>query len=287
MANDNKETGEAGFSGYRFLMEAEGERQFAVQFKNGRPVQPVRVFSEAEGDNVFRANEKAFAFDDEVKVSSTAAGQLRVAATAYQITVNAAGRPGNIKTVAVEYDVVFTQQPDNPVTFTLTAPSAMLLQETGFSPDFPAEITGALGSSSANAVQSEGGLFLPARDIMQGIAFPPQHGGRATLAREGVQKTPEPAGETPPCMMVDPQTLAETKDLGGGERLKTVFNFEAARVTEIFTAPGQQPAITGHPFSEHDDDALAAAFARLKKMGGAPKPLAQKASLKIRRPANG
>lgn len=277
--NDNKDTAKAKpFTGTRFLVDATGDRQYALNFKDGKPVQPVRVFSAFEGDDAFKPNETVFAFDDGVAIGSTSAGGITVKATAYQITVGATGRPNNIKTVAVEYDAAFGMDAGGagaPALFTLRAGSKIGLRETGFSDDFPREISGAFANNTMEAEQTAGGLFLPAHEISTGLAFPPQHPQGANMAREGVKNAPE-AESGAGFKMVDEQTLSETKDLGSGERLKIIFNFEAQRVNEVYTVPHQPPAITGHAFAEHDADSVDAAFNKLKELGGKPKPVRRK-----------
>lgn len=284
--NDNRDDVKQGtkdkpFTGTRFLVDATGDRQYALSFKDGKPVQPVRVFSAFEGDDGFKPNEKVFAFEENPSIGSTPSGGITVKATAYQISVNASGRPNNIKSVAVEYDATFgmnaTGAAGAPAIFTLRAASMIALRETGFSEDFPQEISGEFASSSMEAAQTASGLFLPAHEISTGLAFPPQHPKGAELAREGVKNAP-PEEEGEGYKMVDKQTLAETKNIGGGERLKIIFNFEAGRVNEVYTAPSQPPAITGHSFAEHDADSVDNAFNKLKELGGEPKPVKRRPS---------
>jgi hypothetical protein len=73
----------------------------------------------------------------------------------------------------------------------------------------------------------------------------------------------------------DDQTLVETKPLDGqGNSLKLVFNFEARRVTEIFSSPaveGQQSAMVSHRFEDYAPQALQKAFDRLVSLGGRPR----------------
>lgn len=74
--------------------------------------------------------------------------------------------------------------------------------------------------------------------------------------------------------VLDTDTLLETKfvpDVGGASAFKTVFNFKAQRVTEIYeSAKQQQPVMTSSLFEDYSTTALAAAKEKLEKMTGKP-----------------
>ncbi|HYD17897.1 MAG TPA: hypothetical protein VEF76_05420 [Patescibacteria group bacterium] len=73
---------------------------------------------------------------------------------------------------------------------------------------------------------------------------------------------------------IDSATLMQVKYIGeatGVASLKTIFNFGARRVNEIYQAPGDaQPVMTSTDFSAYDSGALRRAQETLQKMGGAP-----------------
>lgn len=71
---------------------------------------------------------------------------------------------------------------------------------------------------------------------------------------------------------LDADTLLETKfvpDVGGTSAFKTIFNFKAQRVTEIYESPRQQqPVMTSTLFDDYSTTALEDAKARLEKITG-------------------
>ena len=72
---------------------------------------------------------------------------------------------------------------------------------------------------------------------------------------------------------VDNQTLMETKYIqepGRTSTLRTVFNFGAERVSEIFESAGAAPAITSCNFDDYNRNALDVARRALEKLGGDP-----------------
>jgi hypothetical protein len=72
---------------------------------------------------------------------------------------------------------------------------------------------------------------------------------------------------------VDDNTLMETKYIaqtGRTSQLRTVFNFGARRVNEIFETPGASTAMTSCNFDDYDRAALDAARQTLERLGGKP-----------------
>ena len=72
---------------------------------------------------------------------------------------------------------------------------------------------------------------------------------------------------------VDDAAVMETKyvtDAGRGCVLRTVFNFGAQRVHEVFEAAGSAPAMTGCSFADYSRSAIDLARAALEKLGGKP-----------------
>lgn len=72
---------------------------------------------------------------------------------------------------------------------------------------------------------------------------------------------------------VDNQTLMEIKYIsepGRGSSLRTIFNFGARRVNEIFEPQGAASTMTSCNFEDYDANALDIAARTLEKLGGAP-----------------
>ncbi len=72
---------------------------------------------------------------------------------------------------------------------------------------------------------------------------------------------------------VDNRTLMETKYIsepGRNSILRTVFNFGAQRVNEVFETQGAGSAMTSCGFDDYDRRAIDAARDTLEKLGGAP-----------------
>lgn len=73
---------------------------------------------------------------------------------------------------------------------------------------------------------------------------------------------------------LDADTLLETKfvpDVGGTSAFKTVFNFKAQRVTEIYESPRQQqPVMVSSLFEDFSVTAVAAAREKLESITGKP-----------------
>lgn len=76
---------------------------------------------------------------------------------------------------------------------------------------------------------------------------------------------------------VDEETVMEAKyipDAKGTSVFKTIFNFRARRVNEIYeSGQGAQATMQGIPFSDYDIEALAHARETLIRLGGTPREL--------------
>lgn len=87
---------------------------------------------------------------------------------------------------------------------------------------------------------------------------------------------------------VDDQTLMETKyipDVQGGSTFKTLFNFRARRVTEIYEyGPDRKAVMTGVPFSDYDPEAVGFAREQLLRLGGKPRDGLDKPKMKLPSP---
>ena len=74
---------------------------------------------------------------------------------------------------------------------------------------------------------------------------------------------------------LDEQILMEAKllpDANGVSSLKTLFNFRAARVTDIYEyGPGKRTVSTTSTFDEYDPEALGFAREKLQALGGKPR----------------
>lgn len=73
---------------------------------------------------------------------------------------------------------------------------------------------------------------------------------------------------------VDDDTLAETKfipDAQGGSSFKSLFNFRARRVNEVYEAPGGKTTfMTSASFDDYDSAAIDFAHEKLQALGGRP-----------------
>lgn len=83
---------------------------------------------------------------------------------------------------------------------------------------------------------------------------------------------------------VDDDTLGETKfipDAQGGSTFKSLFNFRARRVNEVFEAPGGKSVfMTSASFDDYDSAAIDFAREKLKALGGKPADSLQKGRFK-------
>lgn len=83
---------------------------------------------------------------------------------------------------------------------------------------------------------------------------------------------------------LDEQILMEAKllpDAHGVSSLKTLFNFRAARVTDIYEyGPGDRTVSTSSTFADYDPAAIGAAREKLLALGGKPRDALSKPKLK-------
>lgn len=278
--------GEAGFHGYRYLLDASGTEEYAVRFDNGKPTKPILVFDAQSPGASFPANATIFALDDETEIASGPRGS-RLSTTLFQITTDANGVPRNLKMCSCDYDIRLTANgSDVAVSYELSQASQIMLSNMDFSPKVPKQFTGRMNAVEAKAWRHGASVMVDPAQLRQ-LPFPPHHAGGALLARTSADATKDvvtaaAAVVSSAYTKVDAQTLMETKKLGGGEKLKIIFDFEARRVTEIVETSSKM-AMTGHSFDEHDHDALDKAYQQLVDLKGAPKPIdgKRKPSLKI------
>ncbi len=253
-----------GYSGKRFLLDTQSTRQFSVTFVDGRPDAHIETVGGA-----FKAGETIFALDDEADFS-VRDGVARASTTLYQMTVDRAGRPSNLKLLGVSFDITLRAGPPH---FTMEARldenSVKALYRMGFARDFPQVFTQRADSSSKNFKRTPGG-YIADPSFFDNVCLLPQHGARASSARTGVVMA-LPKVVYPDTHFIDAQTVSIIKELENG-KLQTVFNFETQRVTEVFTGTdGKQAAMSGFAFRDYGDTALKLAFDRLKSLGGNPR----------------
>ncbi|MDI1228152.1 MAG: hypothetical protein PSY14_10755 [bacterium] len=280
--SQDKQDGNDGFTGYRYLVDAANTRQYALRFDAGQPKPPFDIYAVMPRENGFRANETVFAFDDEKKI--TAKGDRLVAElTAYQVNIGDTGNPRKLFVASVEYDIAAEVDNAPQITLTLTEASRTQLAAEGFSADFPAAFTYQIDPENFRHKQGGGAELRPG--VLESLPVPPHQEGGAFLARISMQQKVAQAiarevkqdaaaknTDVRDYAAPDAQTLVEKKTLGDGDTLKIVFNFESRRVTEsVFNDKGV--ALASHKFADYDLDALDTAFAQLKKMGGTPRPL--------------
>ena len=291
MTDGTAEDGKKGFRGYRYLLDTDDSLQFALRYEYGQPRPPVQVYAVMTKEKGFRANEVVFALDDEFKVTTRKDGSLAVETTAYQFLTDDKGVVRRLTLTPVDFDVTLdTSAPVAVAVLTLSGDARATMAEENFASGFPRRFTYPL--EDEQVTRSAGVASIDA-SVVQTFSLPPQHKGGAFLARVGVYQSvgaaiaellppkeqpqqpaaPAPAAkESKSFSSPDAQTLVEKKDLGDGDTLKIVFNFESRRVTEsVFSARGV--ALTSHKFRDYDETALQSAFAQLQKLGGTPRPL--------------
>jgi len=105
------------------------------------------------------------------------------------------------------------------------------------------------------------------------------------LKDEGRQKEIQKLLQKPTSYVkVDDDTLSETKfipDAQGGSSFKSLFNFRARRVNEVYEAPGGKTTfMTSASFDDYDSAAIDFAREKLKALGGKPADSAAKSKFK-------
>lgn len=253
---------ETEYSGRRFLLDTQSRRQFAVDFDRGRPSSKIEAVGGA-----FKAGETIFALDDEREIS-VKDGKATANTTLFQISVGHDGKPRNLKLVGVSFDVSLHQGPPHfRLEFRLKDESAKELARMGFDRSYPRVFTQRADSASKHFQRTPQGYTVDLR-FFDNICLLEQHGLRASSARTGVTLLQPAAPLYPDSKLVDARTLSITKDMEDG-KLRTVFNFETKRVTEIFFgADGNAKVMNGYAFRDYGDEALDAASVRLGALGG-------------------
>jgi hypothetical protein len=121
--------------------------------------------------------------------------------------------------------------------------------------------------TGALRVLVENGASLPT--VFKVMAELQKEGGDAQIGR--IQ---DALAKDPLYLKVDDQTLAEVKfiaDPSGGATFRTLFNFKARRVSEIYEAgAGHGAVMNAVNFNDYDQEALECARDRLQRLGGHP-----------------
>lgn len=264
---------------YKYLLDATGSRQYALKSEDGRPTRHITVATPV-GAGSLKPNETVYAFAEGAATTFSGGGMV-LAATVYKITTDSDAIAKDMRQAAVEYAVDFSMGGDKGVTYKLTPASEIALKQAGIGDDFPREISGTMSGNGFDERVTGGGLIVPAAKGMGvEMPFPPQHEDGAKFARAAIDKSnvekPNAANDTATpragFYKSDAQTLVEVKDLGAGETLRLVFNFESRRVTEVFTGKAEA-ALGSYGFAAYDEDALKTAFDRLVELKGTPRAL--------------
>jgi len=238
MANSDNEN---GYHGYRYLLDTADSRQYAIRYENGVPRPPVQVFAQDQREAKFNPNETIFAFDDEVEVKLPPAAKTpALAVVAYQITTDASGKPNNLKSVGVEYDVKFavgTTSAD--VTYTLTAASKAELQANGFDAKFPTDFTQAIDPNDAGITRANGRVAI-SPSLLKNLPFPPQQDSGAYVARMSIESASEPIV---PTATTKPATPTTTTTTAPANQNSPARDFNKTSSTAVIPTPPERPKI--------------------------------------------
>ena len=218
------EDNENGYHGYRFLVDAKNERQYAIRYDNGKPTKPFSVF---DGD--FKKNETIFAMDDETQVKSEG-GKTRISTVAYQLKTDATGEvrgPGAFKQVGVDYDVSFKTAADGSfsLSYKLSAESKKTIEEMDFAAGFPQEFTEKLNPKDPGLRRdSTGAITGLDQRLLSNLSFPPHHNGGAHVARFNIETAPDTTSVMPRPEDIVQETRTPSNQNSGNTRPAKEFN---------------------------------------------------------------
>ena len=183
MSNEN------GYHGDRFLVDTYNSRQYSVRWTNGKPT-AVHVFAEDPRHSHFNPNEVIFALDDEVKFTFANGGAI-VSTTAYQISTNGAAKPNSVFQTSVEYQVVFSRDKngETSLTYKLTKESIEALKEMDFDEKFPHSFSVQMEAGELGETIDENGMPRITSSAIKAQPFPPNHNGKAFIARENAEQS--------------------------------------------------------------------------------------------------
>lgn len=190
------------FTGIKYLVDATGERQYAISIVDGKPNRNIRAF-DRDGETTFKPGETIFAFEEGAVMKTGSLGKMSITTKAVQIKVSAEGKPNSLKLMGVEYDMAFDLTPGAPAAtkFTLEPASATLLNDMGFDKNFPKELGGTFATNDFDSTIGPGGLVLPPpKSLGLGAPFPPQHENGANFARAAIaaEEAAKPAAAEEP-----------------------------------------------------------------------------------------
>lgn len=268
---------ETGFNGHRFLMDAANARQYAVPFVDGQPKAGISIFTPDGKNQAFAPNDVILAFDDDAEISISP-GKAKLSVSLFQIRTDGEGVPANMKICGCEYMISAAQRPGGvEIAYELSPASILDLAQRNLAAKVPPKFITQV-SAAALGVSSSGDRTTVSEAAIGRIPFPPHHPEATRGIRQMIVNPPATS-----YARAGDQTLEQTTPLSGGEKLKTLFDFEARRVTEIFDGGKDKVAIAGHSFDEHDRGALEKAYQRLIDLRGKPRPLDDKkfSSLKL------
>jgi ATP-dependent Clp protease ATP-binding subunit ClpC len=150
-------------NGFRYLMDAQSRRQYALEFVNGQIKLPIRVFNPDNANDKLKPGETIYAVGDEQEV-----GTGFIATQAYKITAKDSVDENGNQRLTIDYFPyaifnTFWEQSTQRVVFDLSPESQ---QDC---PDFPAQFFGPISSRAPN--------------------LPPHHAnGKASFARAEIAK---------------------------------------------------------------------------------------------------
>ena len=204
---------------YRILLDAKNERQYALEFANGRPTGKLHVFG---GDNPkLGPNETIFAFDAEDKEIVIRDSRYYLSTTGYQIDTDADGNVSNIAIAGAEdekrlvYEIRLSLRPvpgtDDAELISrleLMTDSLYLLEETNFNFDFPDSFMHVVDENDYEVTEKGGVRFT------RPYQFPPHHRDGGLRAQMGLEELLSNVPRAlPPSTTVSEQSNKSTKPM--------------------------------------------------------------------------
>ncbi len=186
------------YNGYRFLLDAKNSRQYAVNYVQGRPVAPIRVFAQDTRDNGFNPRETIFALDDE-KTVALENRRIVLTTNLFQISTNENAEPKNLRTLEVKYETMFGQNPDGNFTvqLSMTPETRDKLEMEGFEADYPVSFKESIAANDPIIQSLQTGNVGAIINFIENLSFPPHHLGDAAIARLGVDQNAETTQAAP------------------------------------------------------------------------------------------
>ena len=183
------------YHGYLYLVDADGDREYAVRYDNGRPRQ-ILAFSETETNPSLKPNSTIFAFEDQPEIGKLPGGGFGYTTMAFQIKTDFTGTPKNLKGVPVTYEMSFSSKVNGDINidYNLTADSiARVLNVDIDVSQFPVSFTDTIDANDPGVARSAAGRISIDSDVIGNLPFPPQHtSGRAAIARMNIEALNEP-----------------------------------------------------------------------------------------------